>query len=275
MNDRWRSKFAWSYSRGETWERCKRRYYYNYIAGWENGPDKDRVWELKKLHALPLFKGRMIHDLIAGALKSGKTPDLAGMVRDLADAFQSIRPEQFVEVVNGGRLDAADMDMAAMDARVQLASFCNAIYPQLSEYTIRDVEMERKFSLDPSTPVTAKIDLRLETFDGAIVLLDWKTGKEDPLEANNSEQITTYILSEVLAGTPRDQVAGELVFLRGGKRYPTDRAEMQLDIQRDEIIESCRAMLAVDSEHDFPASPSRFNCRACNFATICPNRDSR
>lgn len=272
MNDRWRQKFAWSFSRGETWKKCRRRYYFNYIAGWEPGPQKDRIWELKKLWAMPLFKGRTIHDLIAEAIKGQKPPDLPLMVRKLADVFQAVRPSQFVEVVNGGRLDSADMDMASMDARVQLASFCNVIYPQLSEYTIRDVEMERRFSLDPSTPATAKIDLRLETFDGMIVLLDWKTGKEDPLEANNSCQLTTYILSEVISGTPLDQVGAELVYLRGGKRYPTDRAELQLDIQREEITDSCREMLAVKSIEDFPATPSRFNCGLCNFATICKDR---
>src|SRR5262245_66432067 len=57
--------FSWSASRHETFATCRRRYYYSYYAA----PEDEEVRRLKRLSALPLWAGSVVHETIEAFLK--------------------------------------------------------------------------------------------------------------------------------------------------------------------------------------------------------------
>src|SRR5512143_3380385 len=57
--------FSWSASRHDTFASCRRRYYYSYYAALED----EEVRRLKKLSALPLWAGSVVHDAIERFLR--------------------------------------------------------------------------------------------------------------------------------------------------------------------------------------------------------------
>jgi hypothetical protein len=58
--------FSWSASRHDTFATCRRRYYYAYYAANED----PEIKRLKKLSALPLWAGSVVHETIEAVLKS-------------------------------------------------------------------------------------------------------------------------------------------------------------------------------------------------------------
>ena len=58
--------FSWSVSRHDTFATCRRRYFYAYYAAVED----PEIRRLKKLSALPLWAGSVVHDAIETFLKS-------------------------------------------------------------------------------------------------------------------------------------------------------------------------------------------------------------
>ena len=58
--------FSWSASRHDTFATCRRRYYYSYYASLED----DEVRRLKKLSALPMWAGSVVHDTIESFLRT-------------------------------------------------------------------------------------------------------------------------------------------------------------------------------------------------------------
>jgi len=57
--------FSWSASRHDSFQSCRRRYYYSYYASLED----PEIYRLKKLSALPLWAGSVVHDAIERFLR--------------------------------------------------------------------------------------------------------------------------------------------------------------------------------------------------------------
>ena len=58
--------FSWSASRHDTFASCRRRYYYSYYASLED----EEIRRLKKLSALPMWAGSVVHDTIESFLRT-------------------------------------------------------------------------------------------------------------------------------------------------------------------------------------------------------------
>ena len=61
--------FSWSASRHDTFSTCRRRYFYSYYAANED----PEIHRLKKLSALPLWAGSVVHETIEAFLKERGT----------------------------------------------------------------------------------------------------------------------------------------------------------------------------------------------------------
>ena len=60
------SEFSWSVSRHDTFARCRRRYFYSYYVA----PVDPEIERLKKLSALPMWAGSVVHETIEAVLKT-------------------------------------------------------------------------------------------------------------------------------------------------------------------------------------------------------------
>ncbi|MCF7875796.1 PD-(D/E)XK nuclease family protein, partial [Candidatus Bipolaricaulota bacterium] len=75
MSEDFKNTFSWSNSRLQAFQRCKRKYYFQYYGfwgGWEEDASErvQTIYLLKKLKNRHMWKGTIIHEAIAFLLKS-------------------------------------------------------------------------------------------------------------------------------------------------------------------------------------------------------------
>ena len=112
--------FSWSASRHDSFATCKRRYYYSYYAA-ANDPE---IRRLKKLSALPLWAGSVVHDTIEAFLRANdrlpSLEDQEALIRSVVHSgmLSSWREsEAFVQVAEATLPPAASPEAAAEAAR--------------------------------------------------------------------------------------------------------------------------------------------------------------
>ena len=70
-----KNDFSWSFSRHNTFNTCKRKYYYSYYGSW-GGWNKDaeelsqKLYMLNKMTSLPMLAGSIVHDEVERTLKT-------------------------------------------------------------------------------------------------------------------------------------------------------------------------------------------------------------
>ncbi len=135
-------------------------------------------------------------------------------------------------------------------------------------------ELRFDLRLDPGdgSPVV-RIGGSIDRIDGlpsgGIEVLDYKTGRvESQKGVDQSLQLSIYALAcrDALGlGTPARVT---LYFTEAAIRMSTARTDDQLDAAREELL----ARAAVIRSGDFRATPSRDECRRCDYRAICPSR---
>lgn len=75
MGDSFTNEFSWSTSRSRVFSRCLRKYYYRHYGSWggweEDAPPETRdLYLLKKLHNRHTWRGKLVHEALAYAVKS-------------------------------------------------------------------------------------------------------------------------------------------------------------------------------------------------------------
>ena len=69
-----KNQFSWSFSRHNSFETCKRKYYYSYYGcwgGWDKNADEKikMLYALNKMTSLPMLAGSIVHDEVERTLK--------------------------------------------------------------------------------------------------------------------------------------------------------------------------------------------------------------
>lgn len=92
------NEFSWSRSRDNTFQECKRRYYYHYYGswgGWEAGVAADvrTLYILKQLASRQMWAGRVVHDAIEMALQIFQHGRDVPVEPFIADTIERMRGE--------------------------------------------------------------------------------------------------------------------------------------------------------------------------------------
>jgi superfamily I DNA/RNA helicase/RecB family exonuclease len=121
----------------------------------------------------------------------------------------------------------------------------------------------------PAVVVHGSIDRIDRSVDGAIEVVDYKTGRISSQKGvDESLQLSIYSLAcrdELGLGTP-ERVT--LYFTESATRMTTRRTDEQLDAARDEIVARARRIRS----GDFAATPSSKVCYRCDYVAMCPSR---
>jgi DNA helicase-2/ATP-dependent DNA helicase PcrA len=145
-------------------------------------------------------------------------------------------------------------------------------HAQEAEQPLRPVAVEQEFSFAVGpTRVGGRYDLVLQAPDGAVTILDFKTGgvddeKKAAQRARDSLQLDVYALAW-LRTQGRLPARLELRFLESGLagfKVPTHD-----DAARTE--ETIRAVAASLRRRDYTPKPSYMACGQCAFRDICPH----
>lgn len=284
-----RSEFSWSLSRHDAFMTCKRRYYYAYYAARED----PEIYRLKKLSALPMWAGSVVHDAIERLLKTRerlpspteqealvRAAVHSQMLHDWRDSEQGSLRFRLFEHEYGTPVEREDKRIAVS---VVMRSLRNLFRSE----TLREAfaaGRERWLSVEElvsfhvgGVPVYLRMDLAFRTRAGQVLIVDWKTGRN---EGRFSEtQIAGYALYARQQGWVRapEELRTELAYLVVPRFVRRAVKAQTLEHARRFIEKSAASMKAllvdpiadVARIDDFPMIDRPQVCRRCNFRRLC------
>jgi hypothetical protein len=294
------NEFSWSRSRDNTFQDCRRKYFYHYYGswgGWEAGatPEVRRLYVLKQLASRQQWAGRTVHDAIEmslHAMRAGQTIPVDPFIDDVIERMRGEwRGSKIGRYRDSPKLVAlfeheyrVDLKPEAWQALSRNVATCLRNFftlPLLA--TIRrtapehwSIEHWSKIFDFEGTQVWSAPDFGFWTEDGRLALVDWKTGGANPDGA--AFQLGCYALyaREVL-DVPPAQVDLFEVNLRGPEVTQHHWDDDRLEAVREQIRLSVRSMKAYLADPDanvaviadFERTEELRICRWCNFRAVC------
>ena len=295
------NEFSWSRSRDNTFQDCKRRYFYHYYGSWGGWdaaalPDIRRLYVLKQLASRQMWAGRIVHDAIEMAfhvMREGRgvpeEPFIADVIERMRAEWRSSKAGRYRESPKSPTAlfeheYAVELKPEAWKALSQNVANCLRHFfhlPLLA--TIRrtasehwSIEHWSKVFQFESTSVWVAPDFGFWTDDGRLALVDWKTGGSSGEGA--SFQLGCYALYAVeVLGVAPEQTDLIEVNLREPAVTAHRWDDERLEAVRNQLrlsIRSMRAYLA-DPEANiaviegFERTEDLRICRWCNFRALC------
>jgi DNA-directed RNA polymerase subunit RPC12/RpoP len=281
--------FSWSASRHDTFSSCRRKYYYSYYASHED----EEIKRLKKLSALPLWAGSVVHDTIEWWLKKNDTlppkeeQDAfirrvvhTGMVSDWRESEMASRRFRLFE-------HEYDIPVDQEDKRIAVNVVMRSLQHFFASDTLKealDVGRKRWLALEDlvsfhvgDVEVYLRMDLAFRDRGGRVVIVDWKTGRREG--RFNEVQIAGYALYATEQGwvASPEEIATELNYLVIPRATRRSVTRDKVEHARSFIAKSAGTMksLLVDPLEnvarleDFPMVDRPRVCRRCNFRRLC------
>jgi CRISPR/Cas system-associated exonuclease Cas4 (RecB family) len=286
--------FSWSVSRHDSFQTCARRYYYAYYLA----PQDEEVKRLKRLSALPLWAGSVVHETIEAFLKERDAlPSAAEQEaivkaavheRMLGDFRESEKdpPSNFrlFEHEYAQPIAAEDKKIAVGIVMRSLRNFFKSptLQSALEAGRARWLSVEDLVSFDVAgTPVFLRMDLAYRAPDGRVVIVDWKTGKSEG--RFNEVQLAGYALYAARSGWVQEpeELVTELAYLqvpryvrRSVDRKKLERAQAFIEKSASRMQALLLDPLANTARlEDFPMVERPRLCRRCNFRKLCFPRE--
>jgi len=279
---------GWSVSRYGLFESCKRKYYYTYYGKYDPAYSRQKIDELKSMTSIPLEIGNIVHDINKALLerlqKSEQEIDqnsLFDFARKKTEEY--CRSKKFAEIYYD-EIKELDMEDLFGKVKVSLGNFLNST--RLHWLTKEAVSDKSKWLIEPpgfgetrlgGLKAYCKVDFLLPLGD-TLFILDWKTGKADPVK--HGKQLLGYAAwASFHFQTDSARINPIIVYL-----YP-DYEERRVDIseldirgftdrvqrETEEMYEFC-----ADVKENIPRSKEIFSktdkkkfCNYCNFREFC------
>ena len=281
--------FSWSASRHDTFSSCRRKYYYSYYASHED----EEIKRLKKLSALPLWAGSVVHDTIEWFLKKHDAlppPEEqdalirrvvhTGMVSDWRESEMGSRRFRLFE-------HEYDQPVEQEDKRLVVNIVMRSLQHFFQSDTLREalaLGRDRWLALEDlvsfhvgDVEVYLRMDLAFRDADGRVVIVDWKTGRREG--RFNEIQVAGYALYATEQGwvASPEEISTELNYLVIPRATRRRVDAKKIEHARSFIARSAGTMkeLLVDplENHarleDFPMIDRPRVCRRCNFRRLC------
>jgi CRISPR/Cas system-associated exonuclease Cas4 (RecB family) len=282
-------EFSWSVSRHDTFATCKRRYFYSYYASFLD----PEIQRLKKLSALPLWAGSVVHERIERFLREAhgfpsETEQEAliratvheGMLADWKDSEQGSLRFRLFEHEYAIPVDPEDKKLVVGIVMRSLRNFFRSetLKEALAVGREQWLTLEDLVSFQVSgISVFLRMDLAFRDRAGRVVIVDWKTGRG---EGRFSEvQVAGYALYAAESGwvSSPEEIATELAYLVVPRFVRRSVNAKTLERARAFIEKSAGSMKALLLDplvnlarlEEFPMVERPRVCRRCNFRKLC------
>jgi CRISPR/Cas system-associated exonuclease Cas4 (RecB family) len=281
--------FSWSLSRHDTFATCRRRYFYSYYAA----QDDPEVQRLKKLSALPLWAGSVVHETIEAFLKTHDTlPSQTEQEALIRSAVHGQMLGQWRESEAGSlrfRLFEHEyqVPVEAEDKKIVVGIVMRSLRNFFRSEALRELfalGRERWLTVEDlvsfhvgDVEVFLRMDVAYRDRDGRVVIVDWKTGRAEG--RFNEVQLAAYALYASEKGWVQDaqEIRTELAYLAQARSVRRSVDVRKLDHARAFITRSAGNMKALLLDplanlarlEDFPMIDRPQVCRRCNFRRLC------
>ena len=279
---------GWSASRYDTFSGCKREYYYRYYGKYDPVHSRQKIDCLKYLTSVPLETGNIVHDVIKAVLQRLQKSEAdidAERFRQFvrSETEKQCRAKTFFEVYYK-EVESVDSQNLLPKIEQCIDSFLGS--PRYDWIKKATIATRDQWLIEPpgygearidNLKVYCKVDFLFPADDG-IVIVDWKTGKED--DDKHTKQLMGYT---AWAGYHLNRFAADVTpivaYLQPSYREveisPTDS---DLVAFRERIEKETREMYAFcrDIEENLPLDKYLFPmtenlgvCRFCKFQELC------
>lgn len=289
------SILGWSSSRYKKFNICQRQYFYHYYGKHDSDHDPDKISFLKGLSGYPLYKGKLIHEIMETLLvRLQKSPipisqkQFWSYVEMLAK--KRIEDEWFREdYVLGKKTDKGRAVKAVVaDCKVALSSFFESkFYKYLLQTAKKD---SLSWLVEPGDygetriagmKAYCKVDFLDATRQDKKYIWDWKTGKQ---RKDDIKQVSVYgqwAMSEGIVKNAEDLIIG-LVYLGADfdivmkklTQEEFDATVPRVQGETKEMYSMCRNIdQNIPKDKRFFVAKNnglqKFPCAWCNFSTLC------
>jgi hypothetical protein len=279
---------GWSVSRYDKFNLCKRQYYYQYYAKYDEEFSGESIKLLSLLTSIPLEIGNLVHDTISTLLcRLRKSTDPINSAEVLNYSYtlvdRAIKNKTFYEVYYK-QLDAIDSDEVKGRIAICLENFFNSKWYR---WLIEEAIIQRdSWVIEPKDygeiringlKAYCKVDFLFPASEGKIYVLDWKTGKADI--AKHTRQMKGYVLyAKEKFNTTADQVKPVIAYL--GDNYGEsecsftesnlDEFARQIALETEEMYLYCENVEEniPKAKPFFPIENGNF-CAHCNYKELC------
>lgn len=282
-------EFSWSVSRHDSFTTCRRRYYYAYYAA----PEDPEIQRLKRLSALPLWAGSVVHETIETFLKRHDTlPGEAEREAIVRGAVHTQMLSEWRESEAGSarfRLFEHEYDVPVdpEDKKIAVGTVMRSLRNFFRSETLAEAfaaGRERWLTIEDlvsysvgGAPVFLRMDLAYRRREGRVVIVDWKTGRgEGRFSEVQLAGYAHYAAEQGWVGDP-EELETELAYLAlpryvrrsvDGRKLQRARAFIEKSIARmkEPLVDPVANQARLE---DFPMIDNPRVCRRCNFRRLC------
>jgi len=235
-----------SFTQLETFKTCPLRYKYQYVLKLPTPPN-----------AAASF-GDSIHKTLQ-AFYSEYRKDPAFTLSQMLDIYRKLW-------IPLGYPSQEDQNRRKKEGEKMLTEYFRIFHPPRTP--IVDLEKLFKIKINDNTYITGKIDRIDGSMDGAIEIIDYKTGKKpDDKELQKSLQLSIYALAAIDPGLYRkklEDVSLTFYYLQEMSKTTIKRTAKELDTVKEEVLETVKRI----REGIFKPKTGIW-CGFCPFKMIC------
>jgi CRISPR/Cas system-associated exonuclease Cas4 (RecB family) len=281
--------FAWSVSRHDSFDTCRRKYFYSYYGSNED----PEIKRLKRLSALPLWAGNVVHETIETMLKTHETmPSETEQEAIIRAAVHSQMLGDWRDSESGSlRFRLFEHEYAVTvepeDKKIVVGIVMRSLRNLFRSDILREafaagkdrwltVEDRIEYMVG-DVPVALRMDLAFRDAQGRVVIVDWKTGRSEG--RFNAIQLAGYALYAAQQGWAQSpgEIQTELAYLVLPKYVRRAVDQPTLDQARAFVTQSAGRMRGLLTDvaanearlEDFPMVDRPRVCKRCNFRRLC------
>jgi CRISPR/Cas system-associated exonuclease Cas4 (RecB family) len=280
-------QLGWSSTRSETFRSCRRRYFFQYYARYDQELPQARIQRLRSLSSLPMLVGEVVHEVVATLLRRLlRTTAPIDRERFTTHARQTIETSLAHTPLMEVHYQQRPEPQAAELLETVLACLDQLFASERYSWLVRVLQADPRYLIEPpgygearlqGMKIYAKVDCLIEA-DGELVILDWKTGRQDP--AKHLRQLLAYAAwAEDHLGQAAERIRCLAAYLKHDyaeiEKRPTAADLQGLAV---EVAAEIRQMQALcrDAERNIPLAKEAFPltdhhgyCSSCQFRELC------
>ena len=249
------SKKNLSFSKFETYEKCPKQFWYQYVL---NALPENQ-------EAAALYKGKTFHKIVEDSAKRQKEGQIDDSKKLLVELESLWDPKNYL---------TSSIQKEQQDKK-SLAPALEAYQKWSSSSPNEIIALELPFTIHiGGFPVNGVIDRIEKTPQGEFVIVDYKTGGiKKKVDAHDSVQLNLYSLA--LKENPDfGKYPVKAVFFYVEKPEGEQLFEYEIDpVKVDEVKTKLEDHVKAIQNKEFDAKPEMFTCKWCEYSDICDDAE--
>lgn len=279
---------GWSVSRYETFQNCKRAYFYTYYGKYDNQIPLEEITFLKKMTSIPLEKGNITHDAVRDILvrytKSSAKLDRIKLFTHIYNMVKSYSNSKVFAEIYYHKINKIDLDDMFSEIKQAIINLFNS--HRFDWLTNEALASKKEWIIEPGgfgetrfndLKAYCKVDFFLP-FQDQYYILDWKTGKHSPTK--HRKQMLAYSLWAMNTfQLQAEQIYPILTFLLPdyleiGEPFTLEELNnfsLVISAETQEMYSFCSNINAniPIAKDNFTKTDNYMICSFCNFRKLC------